>query len=63
MFADIIAKIFPSSHPAVAAAQAQPADGAPAAPASAQSKSLLAGYPGLESLGEVADRPGAAGRL
>lgn len=32
MFADIIAKIFPSSHPAVAAAQAQ-APGAQAAPA------------------------------
>lgn len=32
MFADIIAKIFPSSHPAVAAAQAQPASGAQAAP-------------------------------
>ena len=28
MFADIIAKIFPSSHPAVAAAQGQPAAGA-----------------------------------
>ena len=30
MFADIIAKIFPSSHPAVAAAQSQAAPGAPA---------------------------------
>ena len=33
MFANIIAKIFPSSHPAVAAAQAQPA--APTAPPAA----------------------------
>jgi hypothetical protein len=32
MFADIIAKIFPSSHPAVAAAQTQPAPAAPASP-------------------------------
>ena len=36
MFADIIAKIFPSSHPAVAAAQTQPAAGAPAAAPAAQ---------------------------
>ena len=35
MFADIIAKIFPPSHPAVAAAQAQPAPGAQAAAPSA----------------------------
>ena len=36
MFADIIAKIFPASHPAVAAAQAQSTPGAQSAPASAQ---------------------------
>lgn len=36
MFANIIAKIFPSSHPAVAAAQAQPAPGAQAAAPAAQ---------------------------
>ena len=36
MFADIIAKIFPSSHPAVVAAQAQPAPGAPTSAAAAQ---------------------------
>ena len=45
MFADIIAKIFPSSHPAVAAAQAQPAGGAPAATTSAQAPAQTTSQP------------------
>lgn len=45
MFADIISKIFPSSHPAVAIVQAQPTAEAPAAAASAQPASLAQDAP------------------
>ena len=64
MFADIIAKIFPSSHPAVAAAQAQPAAGAlaaapaaqpaaapaPAAPQPVDVEAVISAMPGASSL-------------
>ena len=63
MFADIIAKIFPSSHPAVAAAQAQPAAGAPAAAPAAQPASAAPAAPAAQPVdveAVISAMPGAS---
>jgi hypothetical protein len=63
MFADIIAKIFPSSHPAVAAAQAQAAPGTQATPTSPQSPAAAppaASAPPVDVEAVIAAMPGAS---
>jgi hypothetical protein len=58
MFADIIAKIFPASHPALAAAPAQPSPVAPATTAAAQPSA--ASQP-VDVEAVISAMPGAAG--
>ena len=63
MFADIISKIFPSWHPAVATVQAQPTAEAPAAAASAQPASVAQDAPPVQRVdveAVISAMPGAS---